>query len=198
MSRTYTATVGSQRVELPIVPVSPEVSIALLMVIDHGVRFVDAAGRELADHFRETRPDIVVAPATLGIPVAIAVSRALGLDDHLILQKTRKVHLGDALAEPVQAITSTTGQVLLLDRARLPAVAGRRVLFVDDVISSGSSSGAALRLLARAGAEVVGVGALLAEGDDWPEALAPYADRRFTLGRIPLFPTAPGPSDRAD
>ncbi|MFT4212254.1 MAG: phosphoribosyltransferase family protein [Microbacterium sp.] len=185
---TYVATVGSQQVELPIVAVSPDLSIALMMVIDHGVRFVETAGEELAGHFAAARPEVVVAPATLGIPVAIAVTRALGLDDYVILQKTRKVHLGDALEAPVHAITSTSGQALLLDRARLGDVAGHRVLFVDDVISTGSSSGAALALLEEAGAEIVGVGALLAEGDGWPDALSAYEDRLFALGRIPLFP----------
>ena len=186
--RTHIATIGGQRVELPVVPVSPDLSIALFMTIDHGVALLDRAGEELAERFRAVRPEIVVAPATLGIPVAITVSRALGLDDYLILQKSQKVHLGDALTEDVRAITSAPS-VLRLDRARVPAVAGRRVLLVDDVISTGSSSVAALRLLERAGAEVVGVGALLAEGDGWPEALEPYADRLQALGRIPLFPT---------
>jgi adenine phosphoribosyltransferase len=186
--RSFVAQVGSQRITLPVIPVSDDLSIALMMVIDHGVSFVDTAGRELAEQFADTRPEIVVAPATLGIPVAIAVTRALGLDDYLILQKTRKVHLGDALEAPVHAITSTSGAALLLDRARLHAVAGKRVLFVDDVISTGSSSGAALALLESAGAEIVGIGAFLAEGDGWPDALLPYQDRLFTLGRIPLFP----------
>ncbi|WDG18768.1 phosphoribosyltransferase family protein [Microbacterium sp. Clip185] len=187
---TYLAQVGSQQITLPIIPVSDDLSIALMMVIDHGVRFAETAGRELAVQFADAGVEVVVAPATLGIPVAIEVTRALGLDDYVILQKTRKVHLGDALEEPVHAITSTTGAALLLDRARLAAVEGKRVLFVDDVISSGSSSGAALRLLERAGAEIVGIGALLAEGEGWPAALAPYADRVAVLGRIPVFPRA--------
>jgi adenine/guanine phosphoribosyltransferase-like PRPP-binding protein len=187
--RTHLATIGTQTVELPIVAVSPDLSIALFMTIDHGVALVERAGAELAELFRDAAPEVVVAPATLGIPVAIAVSRALGLDDYVILQKSKKVHLGDALAEEVRAITSTTASALLLDRARVPAVAGRRVLLVDDVVSSGSSSAAALRLLERAGAQVVGVGALLAEGEGWPEALLPYEDRLRVLGRIPLFPT---------
>ncbi len=184
----YLAQVGSQRIPLPIVPVSPELSIALMMVIDHGARFIETAGRELAHLFRDVEIDIVAAPATLGIPVALEVTRALGLDDYVILQKTRKVHLGDALEEPVHAITSTVSSALLLDRARLDAVAGRRVLYVDDVISTGSSSVAALRLLERAGAQIVGVGALLAEGDELHPDLEPYRDRLAVLGRIPLFP----------
>ncbi|MDQ1130555.1 phosphoribosyltransferase family protein [Microbacterium sp. SORGH_AS_0888] len=185
---SYVAQMGSQQVTLPVIPVSDTLSIALMMVIDHGVRVAETAGAELAAHFADVKPDIVVAPATLGIPVAIEVTRALGLDDYLILQKSRKVHLGDALEAPVHAITSTSSSALLLDRARAHVVAGKRVLFVDDVISTGSSSGAALALLEQAGAEIVGIGALLAEGDGWPEALLPYEDRLFALGRIPLFP----------
>lgn len=65
------------------------------------------------------------------------------------------------------------------------------MLLVDDVFSTGVSAAASLRLLERAGAEVVGVGALLAEGDGWPESLMPYADRLRVLGRIPLFPSTP-------
>lgn len=190
MDATYVAQVGSQRITLPIVPVSDELSIALMIVIDHGVSFVDTAGAELAERFAGADVDIVVAPATLGIPIAIAVSRALGLDDYLILQKSRKVHLGDALEAPVHAITSTTSSALLLDRARLHAVQGRRVLFVDDVISTGSSVQAALALLESAGAEIAGIGALLVEGEGWPEVLAPYEDRLVALGRIPVFPHA--------
>lgn len=185
---TYTAQMGSQHVTLPVIPVSDDLSIALMMVIDQPVSVIETAGRELAAHFAGAAPDIVVAPATLGIPVAIEVTRALGLDDYVILQKTRKVHLGDALEAPVHAITSTSSASLLLDRARLDDIRGRRVLFVDDVISTGSSSGAALALLEQEGADIVGVGALLAEGDGWPDALASYADRLFALGRIPLFP----------
>jgi adenine/guanine phosphoribosyltransferase-like PRPP-binding protein len=157
-------------------------------VIDLGVRFVETASRELADRFRSVAPEIVAAPATLGLPIALEVSRALGLDDYVILQKSKKIHLGDALSEPVRAITSASPSELLLDRRRIPAVAGRRVLFVDDVLSSGSSSAAALRLLERAGAEIVGVGAFLAEGDGWVAALSGYRDRVQTLGTIPVFP----------
>jgi len=83
----------------------------------------------------------------MGIPLAIEVSRALGLDDYVILQKTPKIHLADAIAEPVKSITTGAPQRLLFDRARVAAVAGRRVGVVDDVISTGASLSAALKLL---------------------------------------------------
>ncbi|RKR75184.1 phosphoribosyltransferase family protein [Frondihabitans australicus] len=187
MTATHSARIGTQTVELPLVAISPDLTIALLMVIDHGVEFVRTACAELGDAFRDAAPEIVVAPATLGIPLAIETTRALGLDDYLILQKTNKVHLRDALREPLEAITTAGRQELLLDRARLGDVAGRRVLFVDDVLSTGSSAAAGLRLLESAGAEVVGVGALLAEGSGWRDALHPYLDRIVTLGTIPTF-----------
>ena len=135
----YRVDIGSQSVELPLVPLGPEVAISLLMTIDHGIAFGAQAGADLADAIADARPEVVASAATLGIPVAIDVSRHLGLDDYLILQKTPKVHLGDALAEPLSSITTETPQRLLLDRARIPAVAGKRVALVDDVIATGGS-----------------------------------------------------------
>lgn len=179
--------VGSQTVDLPLVQLRQGLSVALMITVDRGVRFGETAGREIAEMMAPTAPDIVVSTATMGIPVAIEVTRAIGLDDYLILQKTNKLHLRDALSEPVDSITSEPGQAFLLDRARVPAVAGRRVLLVDDVISTGASAVAALRLLERAGADVVGVAAVLTEGDGWREALGPRASAVRALGDIPLF-----------
>ena len=125
--------------------------------------------------------------ATLGIPVAFEVTRSLGLDDYVILQKTPKIHLSDALSVPVDAITTATTQNLLLDLARTSAVRGRRVALVDDVISSGGSMAAGLRLLDEAGADVVAIGTLLSEGEAWKARLGARADLVHSLGRIPLF-----------
>ncbi|MEU3269687.1 phosphoribosyltransferase family protein [Saccharomonospora sp. NPDC006951] len=184
----HRARIGSQEVDLPLVDVSDTLTIALLMTIDHGVRFGETAGRDLACAVRDAEPQLVVSAATLGIPIAVEVSRALGIDDYLILQKSKKVHLRDALRETVESITSDGEQALLLDRARIPDVEGKRVVFVDDVISTGASVLAALRLLDRAGAEVVAIGALLTEGEDWRGALGERANLVRTLGSIPLFP----------
>lgn len=183
----YRVEVGSQTVDLPLVPIGPETAISLLMTIDHGVRFMEQAGRDLAVTLAGSNPEIVATAATLGIPVAIEVTKALGLDDYLVLQKTAKIHLGDALAEPLSSITTAGSQRLLLDRARIPAVAGKRVVLVDDVLSTGGSMAASLRLLRAAGAEVVAVGTLLAEGAGWSAALGDDAVLVQSLGRIPLF-----------
>jgi adenine phosphoribosyltransferase len=91
----------------------------------------------------------------------------------------------------VSAITTEAGQELLLDRRRIDLVSGRRVALVDDVISSGGSINAALRLLDQAGAEVVAIGALLTEGGGWTQALGERAALVRTLGTIPVFGPAP-------
>jgi adenine/guanine phosphoribosyltransferase-like PRPP-binding protein len=132
-----------------------------------------------------------VSVATLGIPVAVEVSRALGLDDCLILQKTPKIDRRDGLREPVGSITSAGTQHLLLDRRRVLAAQGRRVAFVDDVISTGASRAAALRLLQAAGADIVATGALLAEGGAWRARLGSHAGLVRVLGTIPLSESAP-------
>ncbi|MDY7099600.1 MAG: phosphoribosyltransferase family protein [Actinomycetota bacterium] len=185
----YPVTIGSQDITLPIVPVSDRAAIALLMTIDRGVGFMDRAGKDLAGLLADTGAEVVATNATLGIPVAIETSRALGLDDYLVLQKTPKIHLADALVEDMRSITTDADQALRLDQARVPLISGRRVVLVDDVIATGGSIAAALRLLRAGGADVVAVGALLTEGDGWRRALGPDADLVRTLGRIPGFMT---------
>ena len=186
-ARTYTTTVGSQTVELPLVPLSDELTIALLIAVDLGVAFSEIAGRELAELMRPAQPEIVVSVATMGIPLAIEVSRSLGLDDYVILHKTPKIHLGESWSEPVNSITTDKPQRLRVDPARVDAVRGRRVAVVDDVISTGGSLEAALRLVRRMDAEPVAIGCLMTEGGAWRAVLGPDASLVRTLGAMPLF-----------
>ncbi len=183
---TYRARVGSQELELPLAELSDDLSIALLITADVSIGFMEQAGRELAA-LLPRGVEVVATAATLGLPVAIEVSRALDLDDYLVLHKTPKIHLRDALVEPVRSITTGPVQALRLDRARLASVEGRRAAFVDDVVSTGSSAAAALRLLRRAGAEVAAVGALVTETSAWRQTLGPDASLVRALGSIPVF-----------
>lgn len=183
----YRAHVGSQAIDLPIVQVAPGLSIALLISVDQGLSFSVTAGSELAEVIRPFGIDIVASVATMGIPLAIEVTRALGLDDYAILHKTPKIHLADAIAEPVRSITTDATQRLLFDRARIGAVAGKRVAIVDDVISTGGSSKAALNLVRRVGGDPVVFGALLTEGSAWKQSLGDDVAKVKALGSIPLF-----------
>jgi adenine phosphoribosyltransferase len=184
---TYRATVGSQEIDLPLIPITQDLAIALLITVDHGVRFVELAATELARLLEPYEIEIVVSVATMGIPLAIEVTRALGLDDYLILQKTPKLHLRDAITEPVKSITTGAQQRLLFDAARVGAVKGRRVGLVDDVISTGASMRAALNLLNRVGAEPVAIGTLVTEASTWRRLLGDTVNLVHALGAIPVF-----------
>jgi adenine/guanine phosphoribosyltransferase-like PRPP-binding protein len=183
----YPTQVGSQLLDLPIVPIGDDLAIALLITVDQGVAFTATAGAEIAKLLADENIDIVASVATMGIPLAIEVTRGLGLDDYVILQKTPKIHLADAIDEPVKSITTGANQRLLFDRARLGAVVGRRVALVDDVVSTGASVRAALTILRRVGAIPVAIAALLTEASEWKETLGEDAELIRTLGAIPLF-----------
>jgi adenine/guanine phosphoribosyltransferase-like PRPP-binding protein len=184
---TYTVTLGTQTVDVPIVEVAPDVGIALFITFDNGVGLLERAGAELAQRLAPHRPDIIATNATCGIPVAMEVSRALGLDDYLVLQKTKKIHLADAITRPLRSITTDTDQELRLDRARRHLVEGRRVVVVDDVISTGTSIRAANELVREAGGDLVAIGVLLVEGTDWHDLLGEDAGLVESLGSIPVF-----------
>ncbi|MGA2432463.1 MAG: phosphoribosyltransferase family protein [Acidimicrobiales bacterium] len=185
--RTYSVEIGTQRVELPIVSLSDQLALALLITVDMGVEFMSLAGEELADILRPYDVDIVATVATMGIPLVVEVTRHLGLDQYVILHKTPKIHLADAVSEPVRSITTDAEQRLLFDRARIGDVKDKRVAIVDDVISTGASTGAALRLLRGVGADVVVIGTLVTEASLWREALGPDAQKVRALGSIPVF-----------
>ncbi|TPW28804.1 adenine phosphoribosyltransferase [Martelella alba] len=189
----FTVDVAGMEVELPIVAIKPDFAISLMMVIDLGVKFGEHAGRKLAEKLAPMKPDIVVGAATLGIPVAIEVTRALGLDDYVILQKSPKIHLGDALVQSISSITSKGEQRLMLDRRSLPLLKGRRVVVVDDVVASGSSIKGSVDLVRKAGGEVVGIGVILTEARDWLETLGEDAKLVAGLAHIPQFSSNGGP-----
>jgi adenine/guanine phosphoribosyltransferase-like PRPP-binding protein len=194
----HRARIGSQELDLPIVPLSDGVAVALLITVDLGVGFAERAGRDLAELLAPAGVEVVASVATMGIPIAIEVCRALGLDDYVIFQKTPKIHLADALAEPLRSITTGVQQRLLFDQRRVGVVKGRKVALIDDVISTGGSVRAALNLLRRAEAEPVAIGVLATEGEEWRQAIGTDARLVRSLGTLPLFRRASDGSLAAD
>jgi adenine phosphoribosyltransferase len=185
--RTYSTEIGTQHVDLPVASLNDQLALALLITVDMGVKFMSQAGKELADILRPYNVDIVATVATMGIPLVVEVTRHLGLDQYVILHKTPKIHLADAVSERVRSITTDAEQRLLFDRARIKDVDGKRVAIVDDVISTGASTGASLRLLRGVGAEVVAIGTLVTEASQWRSALGDDALLVRALGSIPVF-----------
>lgn len=184
---TYSVDIGSQRVELPVVSLNENLALALLITVDMGVSFMAKAGEELADVLAPYDVDVVATVATMGIPLAVEVTRHLGLDQYVVLHKTPKIHLADAVTEKVRSITTDAEQRLLFDRARISDVEGKRVAIVDDVISTGASTGASLRLLRGVGADIVVIGTLVTEAGLWRTALGDDASKVRALGSIPVF-----------
>lgn len=179
--------VGSQLLDLPIQAIGDDLAIALLITVDVPISVLHRAGAELGEQLIATTPDVVVTAATLGIPVASAVAPTLGHDEYVVLHKTPKIHLADGLTEELRSITTSGEQRLRLDPARRNLVSGRRVAFVDDVISTGGSAAAAVRLIRRAGGQVVAIGTLLTESSAWVETLGDDAELVLALGSIPVF-----------
>ena len=186
-SQRWPVDVAGFPIELPIVPIGDDFAISLMVVIDLGVRFGDHVGRALAERLAPLKPTVVVGAATLGIPVAIEVSRHLGLDRYIILQKSPKLHLADARVATITSITSKGAQRLLLDRRAEPLLKGQRVVVVDDVVATGSSLKGCLSLVRAAGAEVAGIGVILTEAHAWEEVLGADAGLVTGLAHIPQF-----------
>jgi adenine phosphoribosyltransferase len=184
---TYSVDIGTQHVELPIVSLNDTLALALLITVDMGVTFMERAGAELAEVLAPYDVDVVATVATMGIPLAVEVTRHMGLDRYVVLHKTPKIHLADAISEPVRSITTASEQRLLFDRARIDDVQGKRVAIVDDVISTGASTGASLRLLRAVGANIVAIGTMVTEAGLWRGALGEDAAMVRALGSLPVF-----------
>lgn len=187
----FDAQIGSQTVALDILALpGGELGVSLLMTLDEGWRFNRVAGRELAALLAPARPEVVVAPVTLGIPIMLSAAEALEADC-VVLYKTPKFHFGDALTVSITSIT-TPGreQLLYLDRRHVPRVAGKRVAVVDDVVNTAATLVGALKLVREAGGDLIGIGTLLTEGHDWEARLGADADLLVTLGHIPMFERA--------
>lgn len=184
---TYPVDIGTQHVELPIVSLNDTLALALLITVDMGVAFMERAGAELAEVLSPYDVDVVATVATMGIPLAVEVTRHMGLDQYVVLHKTPKIHLADAISESVRSITTDSEQRLLFDRARIGDVDGKRVAIVDDVISTGASTGASLRLLRAVGANVVAIGTMVTEAGLWRSALGEDAAMVRALGSLPVF-----------
>ncbi|WP_417598815.1 phosphoribosyltransferase [Pararhodobacter oceanensis] len=171
----YPATLPDGRqLLLPIrdLPRGDGAAVASLIVNQAGFAVEDALADIMAAHWRDAAPEVVVGVPTLGLPLAHAVARRLGHERLVPLGFSRKFWYTDALSEPISSITSPDiSKRLYLDPRMLPLLQGRRVLLVDDVVSSGTSLAAVLRLLATAGITPVGISVAMTQSTRWKQAL---------------------------
>jgi adenine/guanine phosphoribosyltransferase-like PRPP-binding protein len=148
----------------------------------------------LADHMatqaRALDAGIIVGLPTLGLAFAALVAERLGQPRYVPLGYSRKFWYDDALSEPVASITSPeAGKRLRLDPNLLPLLSGRRVVLIDDAISTGTTAIAAVRLLQRIGVELAGMVVAMKQSNRWEAqaaALSPPLAVRAVYG-CPLF-----------
>lgn len=137
-------------------------------------------------------PEVVVGLPTLGHGFGAGVARALGHANWVAPGTSRKFWYDEELSVPLASITSPGGgRRMWLDPRLLERVQGRRVLLVDDVVSTGASLRAGLALLAAAGVAPVAFAAVMLQGDRWRAAL-PAGVSVSAVFATPLFVRAPG------
>lgn len=169
-----------------------EIAIALLMSNQTSFAVEHEIIRLLTDLVRQLAPEAIVGVPTMGLAYARPVAQNIGLDDYVALGHSCKFWYDEELSEQLVSSTSPLhNKRLYLDPALVSRVRGRRVVVMDDVINTGQTVGAAIRLLGRAGADIVGVVAPLTEGWSWYEALHEIAPDIpalvHTVGHIPMF-----------
>ena len=124
----------------------------------------------MTDVARAFAAEVVVGLPTLGQVFAPLVAEALGHANWVAPGWSRKRWYEDALSVPASSITSPQERRLWLDPRLLPRLSGRRVLLVDDVVSTGASAQAGLALLAAAGVRPAALLVAMAQGDRWRAA----------------------------
>jgi adenine/guanine phosphoribosyltransferase-like PRPP-binding protein len=155
-------------------PGDPAHAVASLIPNQASFEVVDALVGFMADLAAPLRPDVVVGMPTLGLALAPPVAQRLGHRHFAPLGYSRKYWYEAALSEPVRSITSPDdGKTVYLDPNLVPRLKDRRVVLVDDTISSGTTAVAVLRLLERAGAKVDGLVFAMSQGNAWETALPP-------------------------
>lgn len=174
----YPATLADGRqIALPIriLPDGDDKAVASLIVNQASFAVEDALTEAMAALASAYEPEVVIGVPTLGLPLANGVARRLGHSRMVALGTSRKFWYSEELSELMSSITSPThAKRLYLDPRMLPLLAGQRVVVVDDVISSGTSMLAVLRLLRTAGIEPVAAVFAMLQGDNWRSALAEH------------------------
>ena len=150
-----------------------EHALASLIINQAGFAVEDVLCAALAEMARAFEPEVVVGLPTLGLTLAGGTARKLGHSRYVPLGTSRKFWYREELSVPMTSITSPEQlKRLYLDPRMLPVIENRRILLVDDVISSGRSIAAALELLASCGIRPVAIGAAMLQTDAWRDKLA--------------------------
>ena len=176
---TYSIEIAGVKRELRLFEIKPGLRIAILNILGD-TELVQACARELAKKLEEVEYDILVTAEAKSIPLAYALSVETK-KPYMVLRKSYKPYMGNALKAETLSITTGQPQVLILDEKDSDLIKGRKVVILDDVISTGSTLQGMRMILDKAKANVVAEAAILTEGDraQWMHIIS--------LGHLPLF-----------
>ena len=175
---TYTMNVAGLTRELPMCPLNENLQIASFVIFGD-VELTVACARELLKKAPEF--DYMVAPEAKAIPLIHEMARQGGRNDYFLVRKAAKLYMQGVFEVEDKSITTAGTQKLYMDGKDAAKMKGKRILIVDDVISTGGSLAAVESLVEQAGGNVVGRMAILAEGD------AAKRDDIVFLEKLPLF-----------
>ncbi len=176
---TYAIEVAGVKRDLRLFTIKPGLRIAILNILGD-TELVEAAARALAPLIAHHHPDFLVTPEAKAIPLAHSLSIQMGIP-YVVLRKSFKPYMGFALKSETLSITTGEPQTLYLDEKDREVVKGKRVILLDDVISTGSTLQGLRLVMDKAGAKVVAEAAIFTEGDraKWENIIA--------LGHLPIF-----------
>lgn len=174
----YEIDIAGMKRSLKLFKVSDDLQIAAFILYGD-VEITKHAATKLLEQAPEF--DIMMTSASKSIPLIYEMARQAGVNDYIVALKSQKVYMGEALSADLNSITTLHRQQIYIGEDDVAKLKGRRVLIVDDVISTGQSLKALEKLANAAGAEIVGKMAVLAEGESY--------DRTdiTVLGKLPLF-----------
>ncbi len=176
---TYAIEIAGLKRELRLFEIKPGLRIAILNILGD-TELVQACAKELAQKLKNTEYDVLVTAEAKSIPLAYALSVETK-KPYVILRKTYKPYMGDALKAETLSITTGQPQMLILDEKDRELIQGKKVVVLDDVISTGSTLQGMRMILEKSGASVAREAAILTEGDraQWMHIIS--------LGHLPLF-----------
>lgn len=179
MAEYYTLQVAGLTRKLKRCRISKKLEIAAFILFSD-VELTVACAKELAEKCADCNYDYIMTAESKGIPLAYELSRQTG-KPYVVARKSIKGYMTDCISVSVHSITTAAPQTLYLDGEKAAWFQGKRILLVDDVISTGESIAALEALTREAGGIVAGKATVLAEGDaiDRPDIIA--------LAPLPLF-----------